>query len=267
MNRLNWLRAYPTMIRSYSAMMMAYRGEMFIWVLTGLLPLFMMAVWLVIAKERPVAGYDQTAFISYYLMVILIRRMTGVWIIWDMDNDIRQGTLSFKLLKPIHPAHDYFVQQGLATKPVWLLLVVPPIVVAAILMGARYDLSLGSLLLTVLASFIGLLLEFFAQGIVGTLAFWVTQVIALAEFWYVIRLICSGWLVPLEMFPPAVTQVLIFLPFRYIIAFPIDIIMGRLNPEQITFGFVISIIWIVILSVGFQYMWKRGLKRYGAVGA
>ena len=115
-----------------------------------LLPLVMMMVWLTLSEAGPVAGYDSTTFVSYYLMVILVRRLTGVWIIWDMDREIRLGELSFYLLKPFHPIHHHLARV-LAGKPLQIILVGPPVLIAAILLHARYDLSALAIVLSVMA--------------------------------------------------------------------------------------------------------------------
>src|SRR5262245_28667339 len=103
-------RAYSALLRAYWMRALEYRGVIMIWILAGLLPLVMMMVWLTLSAAGPVAGYDSTTFVSYYLMVILVRRLTGVWIIWDMDREIRLGELSFYLLKPIHPIHHHLAR-------------------------------------------------------------------------------------------------------------------------------------------------------------
>ena len=83
-----------------------------------------------------------------------------------MDNDIRKGTLSPQLLKPIHPVHHLFTRV-LASKPLQAILVGPPIAIASIALGAQYDLSIRALVLTLLAVFGALLIEFFAQAPAG----------------------------------------------------------------------------------------------------
>ncbi len=262
-----WLKVYPTLLKAYFARSIEYRGQMIIWILSSVLPLFMMMVWITVsAQNGPIAGYDSIGFISYYLMVTLFRRLTGVWIIWDMDYDIRQGALSPQLLKPLNPMHHHFTMV-LANKPIQILLVVPLIAFASILLGAQYDLSLTGLLFALAASFGGLLIEFLVQAIIGTLAFWITQAVSVAEAWFLVRAFFSGWVIPIAVFPSFIAQPLTYLPFRYCLSFPIEIALGRLTSDQITLGFAVQYTWVIVLLIAFQVMWKRGLKLYGAVGA
>ena len=263
---MTWIKVYPALLRAYWARALEYRGQIIIWILSSILPLIMMMVWLTISGQGPVAGYDSTGFISYFLMVTFMRRLTGAWIIWDMDSDIRMGTLSPQLLKPIHPIHHLFTRV-LASKPLQAVLVGPPIAIAAILLGARYDLSIASLLLTVLAAFGALLIEFFAQAIIGTTAFWITQSTSLAEAWFLVRALLSGWIVPIDLFPPAITGALMWLPFRYCLSFPIEITLGRLSFAQIGLGLAVQYAWAAGFFILYRMLWRRGLRHYGAVGA
>lgn len=264
---MRWLRAYPTLFRVYLARAMEYRGQILVYILSGVLPLIMMMVWLTITEQGPVAGYEAQDFINYFLAVIFIRRMVGVWIVWDIDRDVRQGALSAQLLRPLNPVHHYFVGRALANKPVQLLLIGPPIGLAAVLLRAQYDLSLDNLLWVELAVFGAILIEFFAQMIMGSLAFWITQVTSLAEGWFLIRSLLSGWIVPIDLFPPAMSQALYFLPFRYMLSFPVEILLGRLSLVEIGRGLGLQLMWAGVFFLGYQLLWRRGLRHYGAVGA
>lgn len=264
---MSWLKTYPTLLKAYWARAIEYRGQIIIWILSSVLPLVMMMVWISVSDTTgPIAGYNSTGFISYYLMVTFFRRLTGVWIIWDMDHDIRQGTLSPQLLKPLNPIHHLFTRV-VASKPLQAILVGPPIVIASVLLGAQYDLSVLTLAFALAATAGGLLIEFFAQAIIGTTAFWITQAVALAEAWFWIRAMLSGWIIPIDVFPAWLHGPLQWLPFRYCLSFPIEIVLGRLTLDQIAFGLIVQYAWVIGLIAAFQWMWRRGLKLYGAVGA
>ena len=36
---------------------------------------------------------------------MLVNHVTFTWIMWEYDYRVRQGTLSFALLRPVHPIH------------------------------------------------------------------------------------------------------------------------------------------------------------------
>lgn len=264
---MRWIRAYPTLLRAFWARALEYRGQSIIWILASVLPLIMMLVWLTIADQGgPVAGYDRQGFISYFLAVVFMRRMVGVWIIWDLDRDIRQGMLSPQLLRPIDPVHMHFTRI-LSLRPLQIILVGPPLALAALLLGAQYQLTAINVITAVVAVFGAIFIEFFAQMLIGALAFWITQAIAVAEAWFYVRSLLSGWIIPIDLFPPAVTAALTYLPFRYMLSFPVEIVLGRLSLLQIVQGLLVQFGWALTLFIFYRLLWRRGLRHYGAVGA
>ena len=270
MNRLlRPFRAYPTLFKASFAVALEYRVVTAIWVLTGVLPLLMMMVWISVAEGAPsgeVNGFDRLDFIGYFLAVTLIRRMVGVWLIWDLDEDIRLGKLSFHLLKPIHPAHHYLTSL-LGDKPFELLWVAPPVILALVLLGVRYTLAWYTIPLILLAVVGAILIDFFMQMSIGALGFWLTQVVSFAQIWFLLRSFFSGWVVPLAMFPAVLQNLLVYLPFRYLLSFPIEILLGDLSRGEIALGFAMQAAWIGLVFAIYRLLWQHGLKRFTAVGA
>ncbi|MEM7802538.1 MAG: ABC-2 family transporter protein [Chloroflexota bacterium] len=260
---------YVAFLRVHFGISVMYRAQLVIYVLSGLLPLIMMAVWLSIARDQPsgeVGGFSRSEFISYYLAVLVMRRLCGVWIIWDIDEDIRLGRLSSKLLRPIHPAHNYLAM-GVTDKPVEMAFLLPPVVVAVWLTGATYDFSPLNLFYVSLAILGAIGIEYGVSMAVGALGFWITQTVSVMEIWFYSRAFLSGWIIPIALFPEGLQQALIYLPYRYVLSFQIEIAMGQLTPSEIWQGFLIQWLWVAVLSVGFQYLWSIGIKRFSAVGA
>ncbi|MDJ0752193.1 MAG: ABC-2 family transporter protein [Ardenticatenaceae bacterium] len=265
----HWLRVYGALFRASFGVSVTYRAQLVIWVLSGILPLIMMTVWITVAQDQPggqINGFDQTAFISYYLAVTIVRRLTGVWIIWDIDEDIRQGTLSAKLLRPLHPTHNYLTM-AVTDKPVELLFILPPVALAAWLTGAQYNFSPQNMLLFGVAIIGAVGIEFGVTMAIGALAFWITQMMSVMEVWFFSRAFFSGWIIPIAMFPDFLQDILLFLPYRYVLSFPIELLLGRLNSADIGLGFVVQWGWVAFLFLLFPKLWRRGVSKYSAVGA
>ena len=67
--------------------------------LSGSLPLIVMFIWTGLAEDGPVGGYSAADFLT----VFFVRQMTVVWVIWALDQQIRRGELSPRLLRPPDP--------------------------------------------------------------------------------------------------------------------------------------------------------------------
>ena len=118
------LRAFPTMLRVGFAELVAYRGEVFIWILTTTMPLIMYAMWSTIAREAPIGRFDEATFAAYFLSTLVVRQLASAWIVWELNYMIRHGNLSTVLLKPVHPL-VFFAAQNLGAVPFRALILVP----------------------------------------------------------------------------------------------------------------------------------------------
>lgn len=259
-------RIYRALLRRETLIVMAYRAEIFIWVLSGVMPLVMLAAWLSLGAGGPVGSFAPRDFIAYYLAVIFVRQMTGVWIIWDMNNQIRQGEFSHLLLRPLNPVHHYLVA-AMGSKWLRLLLLLPVLTVAALATGVRYDVAPLTLLLFLIALVGAWFLSFWVQYVNGLLAFWITQATALFDLWFGLWSIFSGYLIPLELLPLSVQRASFWLPFRYQLGVPLEIILGRLSGGEALRDLAMQWAWIAAFYLLYRVLWWRGLKKYGAVGA
>ncbi len=248
------------------ALLTEYRAEMFIWIVSGSLPLIMMLIWIGLAEDGPVGGYTASDFAAYFLTVFLVRQATVVWVLWDLDREIRLGELSPKLLRPLDPYWEHVVS-NLAEKTLRVPIVLLPVALGLWLAGARLDLSLGSVLVFVLAVAGAWTIRFNQQYSFGLLTFWFDQVLGLEQTYFALYIGLSGALIPLELFPDAVRATIAYTPFPYMIDFPVQVFLGKVVGAELWRGLATQGAW-VLAFVGLRLvLWRQGLKRYGAVGA
>jgi len=261
------MRKYFAEFRACWNLVIEYRLQVFIWILTIVLPLIMLAVWLSIAEGGPVAGYDRTRFIAYYLAALIVRNMTGMWFIWEMDSDMRLGNLSFRLLKPMNPIVHYMAI-ATSSRPIRLLILIPMAIVAVSWVpGLNWATDPLSLLLFVLSLVGAWSILFLMQYTIGLTAFWITRPLSVNDAWFFLYSLTSGYLMPLDLFPPAIRVVLDYLPFRYTMSFPVAILTNRVEGLAILQGIAMQWIWVLAIYGVYRLVWKRGLRRYSAVGA
>jgi ABC-2 type transport system permease protein len=112
-----------------------------------------------------------------------------------------------------------------------------------------------------------LLILFLMQYTIGLTGFWITRSLSVNDAWFFTYSLTSGYLIPLDLFPPVVRRALEFLPFRYTMAFPVELLTGRLPTLAVLQGIGVQWIWIVAVFALNRSVWRRGLARYSAVGA
>lgn len=249
---------------SYYAYMLEYRAELFLWALSGSLPLILMGVWTQAAQSEKF-GLAPIDFARYFLCVFVIRQFTVVWVIWEFEREVVEGRLSPRLLQPIDPVWHHVashVSERLARLPFALFLIV---LFFALYPQAFWIPSLSNFLLFVVAVILAFALRFLIQYTFALFAFWTERANAIENFWFLFFLFFSGMIAPLEMFPPTLREVVLWTPFPYLIHFPASLLIGL--PVNIVQGFLVTLGWCALFFGFNRWLWRRGLKQYSGMGA
>jgi ABC-2 type transport system permease protein len=252
-------------LRAGFASVVAYRAEFLIWMFSTNMPLVMLAIWAAAARSAPIGGYSQKGFVAYYLAALLVRLLTGAWVVWELTMDIRQGVLALRLLRPIHPLLSYSAE-NLAAVPMRGLISLP--VVGILLWTARAELSHDWLhwVLLMPALFGAWLLYFLVQAMIGTLALRFESASSVFEGWLGVSNVLSGYLVPLDLFPTAVRNVAAWLPFRFQLSFPIELMLGRWSRLESLELLCAQWAFVAFLLLCTRVAWRAGLRHYAAYG-
>jgi len=262
----NTIRAGPTLFRIGFSEAIAYRAELLVWVLSTTMPLIMLALWSAVAQDGPVGRFGQPQFVAYFLATFVVRQLTGAWVSWEMNFEVRQGTLAMRLLRPIHPLWSYAVE-NLAALPMRLLVAGPVAVIALFIVG-RSQLSKDPViwLIWCVAMLGAWLVTFLANLIVGCLALYMESSLKLMDLWLALFFVFSGYLVPVELFPPWLRTIAQWMPFRYQIGFPVELIIGSL--DRLAALALLARQWgfVVLLLGATTLIWRGGLKRFQAYG-
>jgi ABC-2 type transport system permease protein len=261
------LRKYMALTRSAWSLSLEYRAEGFVWLMTNLLSVIMLLVWLSISRGGPVNGFTPGDFVAYYMLGLLVRQLTSVWTSWEMDMEIREGLLSPQLLRPIHPIHRH-IAANWAEHVMRLGLLVPFIALVLLLTPeAHLYITPVSVIAFVVAVLGAWALCFLVDYAIGILAFWTSQATAFTQLLWGFKIVLSGILAPIQMFPAALQAALDWLPFRYMLAFCNEILLGQAQGERLVQGLLVQWAWVAFFFVLVRVLWKLGVRNYSAVGA
>jgi ABC-2 type transport system permease protein len=260
------LRAMPGLLRVGFAGAVAYRAEFLVWVLAYTMPLIMLALWTAVAAEGAVGRFGEREFSSYFAATLLVRLSSGAWVIWDMNWEVRQGTLQRRLLWPIHALLTYLAE-NLAALPMRFVVAIPVAVVTTALLGTDIWVRDPVQLAIVPLSFFGaFLLTFLPMAIIGTLSLWWESSVALYDLWLALYTVFSGYVVPLELFPKALGGVVAWLPFRQMLAFPVENLLGLATRQQALHDLGLQWSYIGAFAVIASVLWRAGIQRFAAYG-
>ena len=98
-------------------------------------------------------------------------------------------------------------------------------------------------------------------------AFWTTRVTACNEVYHLVFWFLAGMVAPNALLPDWLQTVAAVLPFRWTLAFPIEVLLGRLETAAILQGYSFSASGSAWPMGCTGLLWAIGVRRYSAVGA
>jgi len=234
--------------------------------LTDFFPFLLMAVWLtVVAGSGPPRGWTAGDFVGYYAAAAVMWHLSAQHVIWQWDADLRSGDLSVRLLRPLHPFHQY-TAEDLGHRVTSLAVLAPALFIAAMALPAlNYGLTVPRALLAIAATVTAYTVGLLMASLVGLLGFWSTQTVNIWMLWWGLGSFASGWIAPIQLMPTWIQAIAIWLPFRSTMGFPVEVWTGRLTAAETTLGFGVAFGWAAVFAGLYVTLWRRGVRRYQAV--
>lgn len=213
-------------------------------------------------------GFTFAQMISYTVIAQLVSRLVRTGFEYELDNDIRTGSLDRYLVKPIGYfgfrlfsfLGDKLVQSFVMGSLIAVAIAFLTLVLGFAITPLAVCLFLASLILAFALNF----LLFWCIGLAG---FWLTEIGFLFEAMRIIIIALSGGIFPLAVFGPDSERFLSLLPFRFTIQFPTELLSGRIPLQSIAPSFALAAFWIFALTVLSQIVWRAGIRRFAAVGS
>ena len=263
------IELYAQQFKTTLATMVAYRVSLLIWMIGQVLePLVYLIVWSLVSNAGggAIGGYSAHQFAAYFILLMLVNQVTYTWIMWEYEYRIREGLLSVALLKPVHPIHSD-IADNISSK----MITTPFIILVAIGLSFIFHPVLSpapwAIILFLPALLLAFAIRFLLEWTLAQSAFWTTRVGAVNQMYFVVMLFLSGQFAPMSLLPQPVQIAAYVLPFRWVISYPIELVSGRLTPNEAFTGLGVQIIWLLICYVLFRVVWRSGIKIYSAVGA
>ena len=259
---------YRQQFRTTFASFIQYRASIFIWTIDRILePLIYLVVWSAVARATggSVGGFSVGQFAAYFIVMMLVTQVTYTWVMYEYEYKIRHGSLSFALLRPIHPVHTDLVD-NISSKLITLPLMLLAATVLVLVFKPTFSPPLWAAALFVPALLLAFSVKFVVEWTLALSAFWTTRVSAVNQGYFVAALFLSGQMAPLSLLPYPLQVAASFLPFRWMISFPVELLLGRLDAGQALIGLAAQGAWLALGLLLLRTVWRAGVRVYSAVG-
>jgi ABC-2 type transport system permease protein len=251
---------------------LTYRFNFLARTLFGFIPLLaMLYVWKTIYAGKgsgEVGPYSLAEMISYYLLATVVDSLTAVnEDDWQIAADIKDGNISHFLVKPIAYL-PYRLFLFLAGRVTYLAVAIIPVTLFVLAFRKYFVLppDWTTLLLFLLATVLTALLQFFISYTMAMLAFWVLEVSTFIFILFAFEYIASGHMFPLDILPEGLQRALFLTPFPYQLYFPVSVYLGKVAGTELLHGFLTQIFWVLLAWGAAIFAWRRGIRKYSAVG-
>ncbi|MFH1602049.1 MAG: ABC-2 family transporter protein [Candidatus Shapirobacteria bacterium] len=210
-----------------------YRTEAFLWVIMDSIPvLSVIFVWQAIYQNKTsIAGISLAQMVTYYFIMIFTDSATGAHFDTWLINYIKDGELASQLTKPISIFTRFSIEElsyKLIRNPLAFLFSVLVLFLISGFMPLS-QVSFKNLPLYLIFVFLGFCLSVMINFITSAFAFWLQEATSLINLRWWTGALFSGQMFPLFIMPQKMQALAGFLPFKYLIYVPIQILTGELK--------------------------------------
>jgi ABC-2 type transport system permease protein len=259
--------AYRALVRVSVAVQLQYRASGVIWMIGSILePVVFLAVWSTVARGEggTVEGFGPRELAAYYVALLLVNHLTFSWVMHEFQYFIQTGQFSFLLLRPLHPIHEH-VADNVAYKAVMLVVMAPAVALLWLLFEPRFEVGPG-LALALPAVGLAFALRFLVEWTLALAAFWTTRVTAINQVYFAVLMFLSGRVAPVALLPEGLRGAADALPFYWMIGFPVELAIGRLEAGDALRGLAVQLAWIAAALGALSALWRVALRQHAAVG-
>ena len=254
--------------RASLALQLQYRAAQVIWLLFFVLqPVMYLSIWSAVARSLggQLAGYEPRELAAYFLCSMWLIHLTFNGVLVFFEARVRRGDFSPLLLRPIHP-----IVADLADNLAYKALTLPLLGVATIglfiVFQPLVDPPPWAMAAFVPVLILAFVVRFVTTWIVAFSAFWLTRTQAVIQAYLLLLLFLGGQAAPLAVLPGWAQSIAWFSPFPWMLAFPTELLIGRLTPSETVLGLGMQLLWALVNLLLLRCCWRAAARRYTAVG-
>lgn len=248
-----------------------YRSDFVLSLISSMFPIIIqVSLWTAVYSTTGsgmLYGYTYQQMIMYTFMVGVISKFLATGFEYEMNDDIKNGGLNKYAVKPI----NYYVYRvscfaGERASASFLFLSVMAVLLFLFSKIGYFKIDLAYLCFFFLSLTLTLFLNFSIYFCVGMLGFWMSEIGRLFPAVGIIFNVISGGVFPLDILGETWNRILRYLPIKYMLQFPVDVVTGKMTVGEILFAVAVQCFWVVFFMALSNLLWKKGIRKYTATG-
>lgn len=257
------LRKYSTIYKSGIINLFTYRLDY----LTGYLSQFIVffvqiTLWSAVSASSDEAIMTQLQVISYFSASLLINLLTPTTS--DLAGLIKSGDLSLHIVRPYNVILNELTNI-VSGKTAEIVKNIPFFIFILFIYSGSLNFSEANIMVLVFIP-LGLIIAYLFSLMFNLLSFWFVDIGGFTHFLNTFQGLVNGRMIPYQFMPSIFLVVLNWLPFQFIVYYPIALLTGLADPNQILQQLFLAVGYCVLLGFICWFLYKKGLKRYTSVG-
>lgn len=242
-----------------------YRVDMFVSIISKIVSLLgVVFLWSIVGKSTGDVGSTRS-LLAYFLIANGVQGLVdgeSLRFSKEINQNVKLGGLSALLLRPVNPIL-YMYSSFWGTRGV-------PTVMQIILIGMGFSfldgvnfIQIGLFVLSLILAFV---VAFVFNMFIGSLSFWAPEAHHFQNVMSHILRVFSGVLIPVTFFSGLSRQILLLSPFPILAYLPSTVLQKKVEMGEVVTIFGASIFWCIVLLPASIWFWKKGVRRYEAIG-
>jgi len=222
----------------------------------------------ILSDQASVAGYSAAAMLTYLLGMNVLRSLVFASQSWEVAMEINQGRLSTYLIRPINfMAYTFF--RDLSEKSINLTSAIIEVagLVFIFKMNVQWPQNATTWLYFALACLGGMVMYFILSFMVACWGFWTAESGGPRWMMELFLEFSAGAFFPIDVLPPRIQEVFMLLPSPYMVFFPLQVFLEKVDSHSLINGFASQLFWIALFGLATRLVWQKGLRYYSAQGS
>ena len=213
-----------------------------------------------------VAGVNESQMITYAILSALLGALYSSRVQSNIYGKVRQGQIAVDFIRPLDPMLQWLFEDIGASIAAMGMYLVPLLVASVLFVKAPLPVSAAAFGLFLVSSTLTYGILWIMSGLMGCMAFWVTDLGNLGVVKDNIVRVFSGSFVPIWFFPLPVRTVSKFLPFQYTYQTSLGIYVGKIGPHEALTAIGRQAIWVLILGGVLALIWRNAQTKLSIQG-
>ncbi len=170
---------------------------------------------------------------------------------------VQSGTIIFDMLKPISFPVQLFIRGSSEFILNIIIYTIPTVVVGIIFLHISISIYLSNFFMFLVALIYSYFILFEFQLILSFISIKTLELSGIIHFFHAIVMLLSCQVIPIDMYPVYIQNIINVLPFKYVFYFPLEIISSGMPFDKMLSTMANGTVWLIFMGTICFVLWGK----------